>query len=284
MAAQTHGPPFTPNLSMPTRLQTRLDDWSESPPKWQHKAYGPFNGYLSLRFPPDKFLVKAQSLLRQMARSNNRGNVETEVNDEGADEVDGDERGSGDESDSADEGYSGDEVDSGDEVESGDEVGSGDEKDRVEADGTEEANLEILEEWEEGNSVDSHGAPVTSKRRYPDFCVDQYWGADNDNNRKGDVIRVIIEIGSLRRGSTRKIVTKTDVEVQLKTYMNLATPRRWQGRLLGVGMLGNEVFLAELTEDEPLEINPVISDWISMFDPRFAQEMDQVYEYSVLED
>ncbi|KAJ6628576.1 hypothetical protein B0H10DRAFT_2209483 [Mycena sp. CBHHK59/15] len=47
--------------------------------------------------------------------------------------------------------------------------------------------------------IDSHGVAVTNAKRYPDFTVCQYWGADSNTNPRGDVIRVISEVGTDER-------------------------------------------------------------------------------------
>ncbi|KAJ3847510.1 hypothetical protein EV368DRAFT_69047 [Lentinula lateritia] len=185
-------PKFAPDLNLPPRLQRRLDNWRKDVPKWQHQMYGPLNSYLTIRFPPDKFIVKPQCLLRE-------------------------------------------------------EIAT------------------VEEDWEEGvsmDSIDSHG----DTRLYPDFCIDQYWGADNDRNPRADVIRVIIEVGSKETGSIRKKTSKNAIISQLRSYMQLAGPQRWQGRLLGVAMLGAEVFLLEMRDSFPvkaafgIDIDPLLMD------------------------
>ncbi|KAJ3839902.1 hypothetical protein F5878DRAFT_640803 [Lentinula raphanica] len=226
---------FAPTLGMPSRLQKRLDDWKEHPPKWQHKAYGPLIAYLSVRFPPDKFLIKAQSLLR--------------------------------------------------EEDATPDAGDGDESEDI---------------WTEGHSfssVDSRGQPVSGKYVYPDFCVNQYWGADDDSNPKADVIRIIMEAGSVGKTSTRdrakklenpnpklKEKTQSDMLVQLKAYMDLAGPQRWDGRLLGIAILGNEAYLLDLTDEDSSNIRDVTAGWISIFDPKFVEEVDWMYHYSIEHD
>ncbi|KAJ3805282.1 MAG: hypothetical protein NXY57DRAFT_263424 [Lentinula lateritia] len=236
---------FAPRLNLPPRLQERLDNWRDAIPKWQHQVYGPLNSYLSIRFPPDQFIVKPQCLLREELAT-------VDQPWEGGVSVDN-----------------------------------------------------VGQPWEEGvsvDSVDSHGQPVGHTRLYPDFCIDQYWGADDDSNPRADVIRVIIEVGSEKTGSIRGKTSKDEIEAQLEIYMLLAGPQRWEGRLLGVAMLGAEVLLLEMRDDvgsnEAATLNfendprqqpqPVFprkkSPWIKMFDPRFEAEMDRMYQFSLAND
>src|SRR6266576_5288574 len=58
---------FAPNdPSIPPRLRSRIESWSYRKPKTQFQQYGPLNAYLSIKFPPDAFLVKPQALLREL--------------------------------------------------------------------------------------------------------------------------------------------------------------------------------------------------------------------------
>ena len=58
---------FAPNdASVPEVLRERIESWHYMRPKTQFHQYGPLNAYLSLKFPPDKFLVKPQALLREL--------------------------------------------------------------------------------------------------------------------------------------------------------------------------------------------------------------------------
>jgi len=43
-----------------------MEDWATGPPKSQFQQYGPLNGYLSIKFSPDRFIVKPQTLLREL--------------------------------------------------------------------------------------------------------------------------------------------------------------------------------------------------------------------------
>ncbi|KAF9790429.1 hypothetical protein BJ322DRAFT_388797 [Thelephora terrestris] len=225
---------------LPDSLVKRLDDWHKCPPKWQHKAYGPLNAYLTIVFPPEHFLVKPQALVREEPA----GGVTVKPG-EGA-------------------------------------VGSDEE--------TFESDEESVDSDEEGVdsdvwSVDSHGVHVNQKRTYPDFCVDQYWGADNDRNPKSDILRIIIEIGSLgrRKGSKSKKGRKGKIEAQLLGYMNTAGTK-WRGKLLGVGLLGNEAcFIKRAKSDAGSKIKGTRGEsrreWISIFDPKFYAELKAMYDY-----
>ena len=58
---------FAPNdASVPEVLHKRIESWHYVQPKTQFHQYGPLNAYLSLKFPPDKFLVKPQALLQEL--------------------------------------------------------------------------------------------------------------------------------------------------------------------------------------------------------------------------
>jgi len=56
-----------PAAQLPQCLREHLDSWIQSPPKWQHQAYGPLNAYFLLKFSPSHFLVKPQALLCEEA-------------------------------------------------------------------------------------------------------------------------------------------------------------------------------------------------------------------------
>lgn len=77
---------FAPNFDMPDRLRARIDAWEKAAPKWQHKAYGPLNAYLGLRFPPTHFLVKPQALLREEVATTTGATADDEEGKEGYNE------------------------------------------------------------------------------------------------------------------------------------------------------------------------------------------------------
>ncbi|KAH8834750.1 hypothetical protein DL96DRAFT_1675016 [Flagelloscypha sp. PMI_526] len=60
---------FDPGAGLADVLQRRLDSWQTSPPSSQFQAYGPLNMYLTHKYPPSRFLVKPQSLLRATRES-----------------------------------------------------------------------------------------------------------------------------------------------------------------------------------------------------------------------
>jgi hypothetical protein len=58
---------FAPaDSTIPPRLRGRIEQWAINPPKTQFQQYGPLNALLSIKFPPDGFLVKPQALLRRL--------------------------------------------------------------------------------------------------------------------------------------------------------------------------------------------------------------------------
>ncbi|KAJ4472114.1 hypothetical protein J3R30DRAFT_3407621 [Lentinula aciculospora] len=93
------------------------------------------------------------------------------------------------------------------------------------------------DDWDEGttlDSIDSRGQAVTETRSYPDFCVDQYWGADDDSNLKADIIRIIVEVGSRMKSLSDPSSAQFFIRQQLEGYMEVVGPQRWEGSLLGV--------------------------------------------------
>ncbi|KAJ4480984.1 hypothetical protein J3R30DRAFT_2385713 [Lentinula aciculospora] len=162
-------------------------------------------------------------------------------------------------------------------------------------------------DWDEGttlDSIDSRGQAVTKTRSYPDFCVDQYWGADDDSNFKADIIRVIVEVGSRTKSLGDISYTRVFIQQQLEGYMEAVGPQRWEGLLLGVCMLGSEVLLMRMAERDNDNVDadwnpskdPSVSpqfvftdsngnpEWISMFDARFDHQMENVYRYCLAHD
>ena len=124
--------------------------------------------------------------------------------------------------------------------------------------------------------------------KYPDFCVDQYWGANNATNLIPDIIRIVVEVGSVGNGTTYSGVTKDAVEEQVHKYMELVGSR-WQGLLFGLGILGNEVYIAQMRDSSlpggrirrPRKVWDG-DGWKSMFDREFFQELDRMYDYCML--
>lgn len=130
---------------------------------------------------------------------------------------------------------------------------------------------------------------VGDKRMYPDFCVDQFWGPDNDTNLNPDVIRIVVEVGSLSDGSIRKSKTKEKIEIQLHEYMELVGGR-WRGRLLGLAILGNEVYMAQKVENLTTSEGKIRrvkgvgqgkEKWVQLSNAKVGQELERVYKASM---
>ena len=59
---------------------------------------------------------------------------------------------------------------------------------------------------------------------------------------------------------------------------------RWRGRILGIGMMGNEVYLVQKVTDNQ-ELHELFNgEWISMFDHRFVEELNSMHEFSINSD
>ncbi|KAF8149007.1 hypothetical protein K438DRAFT_2027453 [Mycena galopus ATCC 62051] len=142
-----------------------------------------------------------------------------------------------------------------------------------------QAYLSSLSEQPGGHHrIDSHGTAVIQDRQYPDFTVCQFFGADSDNT-PGDVIRVVYEIGT-----KTDPLSKVDVLRQLGFYLELVTDRRFDEWLLGVAQVGNEVYLLSNQQGEDFEPAYPNTDWISLFDARFADKMNQIRDLSYAND
>lgn len=115
---------------------------------------------------------------------------------------------------------------------------------------------------------------MTNERLYPDFNIDEYWGADCDENPNGDIVRVVVEVGS-------DGAIKYDVNTQLQDYMDVVGDR-WSDSLLGLGIIGNEVLMLKITKQHKRIHNVITSTrndhWISIFDDRFIAELQKVLE------
>ncbi|KAF7333888.1 hypothetical protein MSAN_02401400 [Mycena sanguinolenta] len=126
--------------------------------------------------------------------------------------------------------------------------------------------------------IDSHGTAVDQDRQYPDFTVCQFFGADSDNT-PGDVVRVVYEIGT-----KTDPLSKLEVLRQLRTYLQAITARRCDEWLLGVGQVGNEVYLFSNQRSSTfLSAYPNI-DWISLFDHRFTDQLNQIRDLGYAND
>jgi len=115
---------------------------------------------------------------------------------------------------------------------------------------------------------------VTDTQYYPDFHVDQYFGADIDSNPDRDLARIVLEVGSLGKN-------KLHVHRQLSNYMDVIGPIRSRGMLLGVGLVGNEVLLIHRGDNGT---KVLFGGWISMFDPKFVSELDKMRSFCVNDD
>ncbi|KAJ6607145.1 hypothetical protein B0H10DRAFT_1956495 [Mycena sp. CBHHK59/15] len=126
--------------------------------------------------------------------------------------------------------------------------------------------------------IDSHGAAVTETKRYPDFTICQYWGADSDENPRGDVIRVISEIGTNERD-------KDTVIRKLEMYLIIAGAIRFDTHLLGIGQVKNEVFLIEnVPNTARVRFRKVFQDWISIFSDDFVHHVNTIRDFSITRD
>ena len=135
----------------------------------------------------------------------------------------------------------------------------------------------------------NQGIGVSNQNQtYPDFTVERYFGADNDDNPHPDEIRVVVEVASLCRvtkimdsigdaylKSLAMAKFKASVVDQLYDYLLQAIPKAIGNRVLGVASLGNEVTLRHTTGTSSVQIPPNMDDdWISLFDPRFIRELN----------
>jgi hypothetical protein len=136
---------------------------------------------------------------------------------------------------------------------------------------------------------------VTKARLYPDFDIDQYWGAGDNTNNRPDIVRIVVEIASLNSDSSN---SHSEVVFQLQRYLE-AVGERWDRRLVGIAILGNEAYLMHITHND-LRIREVYEQaddsdgsddgqqnnnyWMSLFDPRVVQVLDEIYLLSMDDD
>ncbi|KZP26439.1 hypothetical protein FIBSPDRAFT_887237 [Athelia psychrophila] len=124
-------------------------------------------------------------------------------------------------------------------------------------------------------SMDSTGQHVSRQDRksYPDFVVVSY------DEGKYDRIRMIIEIGSLQETTAiPSKITKKELQKQLHSYMLLLGDEggRWGTYVLGVGVLGTEVFyIRSRMQSGKMGFNQNGS-WTSLYDDAFVKEMEKV--------
>lgn len=142
---------------------------------------------------------------------------------------------------------------------------------------------------------------VTKERLYPDFDIDQYWGADDDTNERSDIVRIVVEVASLGKDYHGSI-PYSEAALQLLNYID-AVGERWDQRLVGLAILGNEAYLLHRTQED-FQIRRVYGDqdgneedddnnnydggqnkyWMSLFDPRVVQVLDEMHTLSMLSD
>lgn len=118
---------------------------------------------------------------------------------------------------------------------------------------------------------------VDGSRTYPDFTICQFFGADADGTSP-DIIRVVYEIGT-----TSTISEKDRVIRQLRDYLDNVTIDRFDTHLLGVAQIQNEVYLFKNTPNTET-FYPVYLQWISIFDPRFVNELNVIRNFSYTRD
>lgn len=111
------------------------------------------------------------------------------------------------------------------------------------------------------------------RKSYPDFVVVSY------DEGKYDRIRMIIEIGSLQETTAiPSKITKKELQKQLHSYMLLLGDEggRWGTYVLGVGVLGTEVFyIRSRMQSGKMGFNQNGS-WTSLYDDAFVKEMEKV--------
>ncbi|KAM6493474.1 hypothetical protein JOM56_011608 [Amanita muscaria] len=103
-------------------------------------------------------------------------------------------------------------------------------------------------ELKKRTSIDSQGGLVhADKCHYPDFVVTAY-GKRGDYGEDGDVIRLVIEVGSLGRDlKSPSIDDKLKVLAQLRRYLRVMGKMgvRWDTKAVGVCILGTEVAILQ---------------------------------------
>ncbi|KAF8816117.1 hypothetical protein BYT27DRAFT_6476384 [Phlegmacium glaucopus] len=194
-------PRFAPNdPSIPENLRKRFENWDENPPKTQFQQYGPLNAFLSIKFPPNNFLVKPQALLREIWELP-QGNIPEDIESYRA-------------------------------------ILEG----RI--DPTMDIEQDAVENIQRRVSVDSQNALVLKdKIYYPDFVVTSYGNAA-DPDGEGDIIRLIVEVGSLGRDlNPPSDKAKKAVVHQVRNYLYVMGRMgyRWKDKAVGMAIVGTEV-------------------------------------------
>lgn len=94
-----------------------------------------------------------------------------------------------------------------------------------------------------------------------------------------------MEVGSLGNRPNRRDAIKKQVVKSVHDYMN-RVGSRWEGLLLGLGILGNEVYIAQMRDNtlpggrirRPTRVWNG-GGWRSMFENEFPQELDRMYDH-----
>jgi len=75
---------------------------------------------------------------------------------------------------------------------------------------------------------------------------------------------------------------KVTVSRQLTNYMDVIGPRRSRAKLLGIGMVGADVLLVQ--QENSSQAEELFGGWISMFDPRFVETLDNMRAFCIMDD
>ncbi|KAI0047622.1 hypothetical protein FA95DRAFT_1558948 [Auriscalpium vulgare] len=151
----------------------------------------------------------------------------------------------------------------------------------------EELNLEpgaIVVENEIPSAVtqDSTGEWVYTRRSnqkvYPDFVICSYYGPDKEGNRRSDIIRFVVEVGSL--GLQLNANTPRDKEriiSQTVAYMALLrTEEGGDDKAVGAAILGDEVRFIEFVPSKGGKHLPrwrPVSTWCKLWGTKWAEKV-----------
>lgn len=136
--------------------------------------------------------------------------------------------------------------------------------------------------------------------RYPDFAITVYGNLisreaarvddinpeDVDEHRKrviryddqGDIIRLVIEVGSLGPDPDFPMRHKKEAMIdQLQQYLEFMGEHglRWEGKAYGLAILGLEYFVIGCNKDGTYDYG---TEWKSMFDDAFIKFLEDVAE------
>ncbi|KAI5983131.1 hypothetical protein EDD15DRAFT_2557239 [Pisolithus albus] len=140
----------------------------------------------------------------------------------------------------------------------------------------EDGVAELVMEVEEGRvSLDSNNAVVVkAEKTYPDFVVTAYGDVarpheDND----GDVIRLIIEVGSIKP-SASEAKTKQEIQLQLYEYLKVTGGKgyRWKGDIIGIAILGTEFSILKPWKEDYTKSGK----WYSLYSETFTNAIKRV--------